>query len=254
MAGPTLRSGASWKLEAGSWKRTAKKRPMSTDVQTAGAAIAAPSRVLVVVDERSMRELLTILLARDGYDVLVAEDGHSGIEILRKERIDVLITDIRMPEMNGVDVLREAKRIDPEITSIVMTAFASTDTAVEALRLGAADYLVKPLDARAIVARVRSAITAFARRDGSTAGKIGLPADFPGQSLLTPREREVLTQIAEGASNKEVGRRLGISPRTVEVHRARLMEKIGARNAADLVRIVLSGGDRRTLSTSEMTT
>jgi DNA-binding CsgD family transcriptional regulator len=81
-----------------------------------------------------------------------------------------------------------------------------------------------------------------------------LPADFPGQSLLTPREREVLSQIAEGASNKEVGRRLGISPRTVEVHRARLMEKIGARNAADLVRIVLSGGDRRTLSTSEMTT
>ena len=129
---------------------------MSTDVQTADAAIAAPSRVLVVDDERSMRELLTILLARDGYDVLVAEDGHSGIEILRKERIDVLITDIRMPEMNGVDVLREAKRIDPGITSIVMTAFASTDTAVEALRLGAADYVNKsPGAANELRMRVR---------------------------------------------------------------------------------------------------
>ena len=129
---------------------------MSTDVQTADAAIAAPSRVLVVDDERSMRELLTILLARDGYDVLVAEDGRSGIEILRTERIDVLITDIRMPEMNGVDVLREAKRIDPEITSIVMTAFASTDTAVEALRLGAADYVNKsPGAANELRMRVR---------------------------------------------------------------------------------------------------
>ena len=101
---------------------------------------------------------------------------------------------------------------------------------------------------------MRSAVTAFAKRDGSAAGKTGLPLDFPGQSRLTPREREVLTQIAEGASNKEAGRRLRISPRTVEVHRARIMEKIGARNAADLVRIVLSGGDGRALLISEMTT
>src|SRR6476661_7711937 len=88
-----------------------------------------------------------------------------------------------------------------------------------------------------IVTRVGGAIAAFRKRERH-AGEI----DFPGHGLLTPREREVLAQIAEGASNKEVGRRLGISPRTVEVHRARIMEKIGARNAADLVRIVLSSG------------
>jgi two-component system response regulator PilR (NtrC family) len=107
------------------------------------AAAAVPSRVLVVDDERSMRELLSIVLKRDGYHVLVAENGKAAVEILKQHRVDILITDIRMPEMSGVDVLREAKLIDPGIISIVMTAFASTDTAVEALRLGAADYVHK---------------------------------------------------------------------------------------------------------------
>ncbi len=106
-------------------------------------ATAHASRVLVVDDERSMRELLSIVLRRDGYDVLVADNGKAAVDILSRERVDVLITDIRMPEMTGVDVLREAKRIDPGIISIVMTAFASTDTAVDALRLGAADYVHK---------------------------------------------------------------------------------------------------------------
>ena len=112
-----------------------------TDTEMPAAAQA--SRVLVVDDERSMRELLSIVLRRDGYDVVVADNGKTALDILSRERVDVLITDIRMPELTGVDVLREAKRIDPGIISIVMTAFASTDTAVDALRLGAADYVHK---------------------------------------------------------------------------------------------------------------
>ena len=90
-----------------------------------------------------MRELLSIVLRRDGYEVLIAEDGAAAVELLKRERVDILITDIRMPQMSGVDLLREAKRIAPDIVSIVMTAFASTETAVEALRLGAADYVHK---------------------------------------------------------------------------------------------------------------
>jgi DNA-binding CsgD family transcriptional regulator len=90
-----------------------------------------------------------------------------------------------------------------------------------------------------VVARVRDAINAHARR-AAGGNDNGLAAEFPGHTSLTPREREVLAQIAAGASNKEAGRHLGISPRTIEVHRARIMEKLGARNAADLVRIVLS--------------
>jgi two-component system response regulator PilR (NtrC family) len=117
---------------------------MSTDLHTTDdPVVGAPSRVLVVDDERSMRELLSIVLKRDGHEVLVADDGAAAVELMKRERLDIVITDIRMPQVSGVDVLREAKRIDPEIISIIMTAFASTDTAVEALRLGAADYVHK---------------------------------------------------------------------------------------------------------------
>jgi two-component system response regulator FixJ len=120
--------------------------------------------------------------------------------------------------------------------------------AVEAVKSGAFDYLLKPFDARAIVARVDNAIACFAKRSAPINGTNGVVFEFTGRALLTPREREVLAQIAAGASNKEAGRHLGISPRTIEVHRARIMEKIGARNAADLVRIVLSGGNSSVLA------
>jgi two-component system response regulator PilR (NtrC family) len=129
---------------------------MATQLRTSEPSAASTFRVLVVDDERSIRELLSIVLRRDGYEVLLAEDGAAGIETLKRERVDVLITDIKMPHASGVDVLREAKRIDPDIISIVMTAFASTDTAVEALRLGAADYVHKsPNAANEVRLRVR---------------------------------------------------------------------------------------------------
>ena len=114
-----------------------------------------PARVLVVDDERSMRELLAIVLRREGYEVLTAENGQTAIATLERELVDLLICDIKMPDMNGVEVLRAAKRIDHDVVAMMVTAFASTQTAVEAMRLGACDYLSKPFDVDELRMKVR---------------------------------------------------------------------------------------------------
>ncbi|MBI2828156.1 MAG: sigma-54-dependent Fis family transcriptional regulator [Acidobacteria bacterium] len=117
-------------------------------------------RILVVDDEPSMREMLRIVLGRDGYDVVVAANGTEGIERLRAEPFDLLLSDIRMPDLSGVDVLREAKRINHEIVAFMMTAFASTDTAVEAMRLGALDYFTKPFSMDELRLKIRQHLEA----------------------------------------------------------------------------------------------
>ncbi len=115
-------------------------------------------RILVVDDERSMRELLAIVLRREGYEVILAENGRMAIDLLNREPVDLLISDIKMPDLSGVDVLRAAKKIDQDILGIMITAFASTETAVEAMRLGACDYLSKPFDIDLLKMKVREKI------------------------------------------------------------------------------------------------
>ncbi len=132
---------------------------MSTALQPAVPATdRRPPRILVVDDERSMRELLAIVLRREGYEVLLAENGRLAIDLLEREQVDLLISDIKKPDLSGVDVLRAAKKIDQDILGIMITAFASTETAVEAMRLGACDYLSKPFDIDLLKMKVREKI------------------------------------------------------------------------------------------------
>ena len=132
---------------------------MNTVAQpVAPATDRRPPRILVVDDERSMRELLAIVLRREGYEVLLAENGRSAVDLLEREPVDLLISDIKMPDLSGVDVLRAAKKIDQDILGIMITAFASTETAVEAMRLGACDYLSKPFDVDLLKMKVREKI------------------------------------------------------------------------------------------------
>ena len=114
------------------------------DTATPPATPAAPTaRVLVVDDEPSMRQMLSFALRREGYDVSTADDGRAALAALQGGRFDLVITDVRMPELSGVDLLREAKRIDPSVSIIMMTAYGSKETVLEALRLGATDYVEK---------------------------------------------------------------------------------------------------------------
>jgi two-component system, NtrC family, response regulator PilR len=130
----------------------------SATESVAPATERRPPRILVVDDERSMRELLAIVLRREGYEVLLAENGRSAVSLLEREPVDLLISDIKMPDLSGVDVLRAAKKIDPDILGIMITAFASTESAVEAMRLGACDYLSKPFDIDLLKMKVREKI------------------------------------------------------------------------------------------------
>jgi PAS domain S-box-containing protein len=156
---------------------------------------------------------------------------------------DLLVIDIPRGHYIPTFRYRRAEQALP-IPSVLGGRFPATGTmrgipaAVEAIKHGAADFIEKPLDAETAVTRVDEVKTAGARRrDGDTSLDVP-PTHFPGYDFLTPREREVLAQIAAGDSSKEAGRQLGISFRTIEIHRARIMEKLGAKNAADLVRIV----------------
>src|SRR5213593_4236279 len=139
-----------------------------------------PPRILVVDDERSMRELLAIVLRREGYEVLLADNGRTAVDVLEREPVDLLISDIKMPDLSGVEVLRAAKKIDQDILGIMITAFASTDSAVEAMRLGACDYLSKPFDIDLLKMKVREKIENRQLRQENVLLKrsLGLPHQF----------------------------------------------------------------------------
>jgi FixJ family two-component response regulator len=149
-----------------------------------------------------------------------------------------------MPGPSGIDVLKELNANHYPAPILVISGWGDVPTVVNAVKNGAMDFIEKPFDPDTAVAQVQQAIDAWTRRHAASDGTYA-PSQFPGWERLTPREREVLAQIAGGASSKEAGRHFGISGRTVEVHRTHIMLKLGAKNAADLVRIMFSESSDR---------
>jgi len=196
--------------------------------------------IFVVDDDPLVLNALSVVLSREGYQVTGFGEGASFLAAAKARTPACIILDVQMPGQSGLDILKELNAQQYPAPIFIISGVGDIPMAVEAIKSGALDFIEKPFDAATVVTRVREAIEAWARR-AQRGASADVPAKtFAGQDLLTARERDVLNQIAAGLSNKQAGRELGISPRTIEVHRARIMEKLGAKNAADLVRIVLS--------------
>lgn len=194
--------------------------------------------VFVVDDDPSVRDALAILLSFEGFAVREFADGQSLLDQMSHEQPSCILLDVNMPGRSGIEILSAIDVSRSCVPVLMISGQGDIPTAVRAIKSGAFDFFEKPFDAETVVLRIRESIASFAAQ--AAARQSPEEAQFPGYELLTPRERDVLKEIAGGASNKEAGRTPGISPRTIEVHRARVMEKLGAKNAADLVRIVLS--------------
>ena len=156
----------------------------------AGPEAANKPRILIVDDEPSMREMLRIVLRRDGYEVMVAANGTEAIDILQRERMDLLLSDIRMPDISGVDVLRAAKEANRDLVVFMMTAYASTDTAVEAMRLGAVDYLTKPFNMDELRLKVRQQLDTLRMKQENVLLKRALNTSHEFSQHHRPQRRD----------------------------------------------------------------
>lgn len=199
------------------------------------------TEIFVVDDDEAMRDTFAALFTPEGCRVTCFAEGQSFLVAARARTPACILLDVNMPGRSGLDMLRELDAPHYPAPILIVSGQRDVPTAVNAIKGGALDFIEKPIEIATVVARVREAILAWTRRSANGNGQM---PEVKGLEQLTPREREVLARVIAGASNKEAGRMLGISPRTIEVHRARIMDKLGAKNAADLVRMVLGQGAR----------
>ena len=196
------------------------------------------SRIVHIIDDdAAVRDSLAFLL---GTAAIKSRQHESAIEFLavfRSEEAGCIITDVRMPGMDGLELLRKLQELKNPVPVIVVTGHGDVSLAVEAMKAGATDFLEKPFDQDTVLSSVRAAL-ARRERDGSqTAEQAQIAQRF---ASLTPREKQVLEGLVTGLQNKTIAYDLGISARTVEVYRANVMTKMDANSLADLVRIVLT--------------
>jgi two-component system, LuxR family, response regulator FixJ len=195
--------------------------------------------VFIVDDDPMVRDVLSEVFAQAGYRASSFEDGASFVAAARERVPACVILDIYMPGRSGLEILKDIDAPNYPAPIFVASGRGDIPSAVEAIKSGAFDFIEKRLDASTLVARVGEAIEArtHARQNGN--GAENLAPAFPGSELLTRREHEVLALIADSATNKEAAQKLGISQRTVEIHRAHIMHKLGAKNSVDLARKVM---------------
>jgi two-component system response regulator FixJ len=199
--------------------------------------MAEPPLVHIVDDDASVRDSLTVLLESAGFTARAYDSAVAFLQAASDRTAGCVLTDVQMPELNGLELQRRMSEQGIRLPVIVMTGHGDVPIAVEAMKAGAAEFLEKPFDDEQLLTAVTSAIEVSQRaRDEAVA----VADTMRRLATLTPREHEVLDRLVAGQPNKSIAYDLGSSPRTVEVHRARVMEKMGARSLPELVRMTIA--------------
>jgi RNA polymerase sigma factor (sigma-70 family) len=197
---------------------------------------ARGSTVFIVEDEQPVRDALILLLGLRGFAVTVFADAESFLKAYQSDWSGCVLLDIRMPGIDGLSLQKRLTEIGCRMPVIIMTGHGDVDSAREAFRAQAVDFLEKPLDQ----GRLMSAILEAFQRQSTQAGAQESVDEIRQQlEKLTPRELEVMNHVVIGRHNRDIALELGISVRTVEVHKARMMTKLKAESVADLVRLSL---------------
>jgi two-component system response regulator FixJ len=195
--------------------------------------------VHVIDDDEAIRQSLAFLLGAVGMEVQTYESAVAFLKVAPDVKAGCVITDVRMPELSGVELLRRLRELKLGIPVIVITGHGDVPLAVEAMKIGALDFLEKPFDDEVLLASVRSALNQLDRDQKRQAER----SDIEGRlATLSNRERDVLEGLVAGHANKQIAYDLGISPRTIEIYRANLMTKMQAASLSDLVRMALVAG------------
>lgn len=206
---------------------------------TANIDMAAGPTIYVVDDDEAIRDSLTLLLEASGFRVAAFSSGDAFMEHLPADPTGCLLIDVRMPGRGGLEVQEELAGRHISLPVVVMTGHGDVSLAVRAMKAGAVDFIEKPFEEETLRASLRRAleIGSAARRQDARAAEA-----TSRLNLLTVRERQVLEALVSGWANKVIAYELAISPRTVEIHRARVMDKMQARSLSELVRMALAAG------------
>ncbi len=195
--------------------------------------------VHVIDDDEALRESLAFLLRTAQIDVQTFASATAFLDALPDANLRCIITDVRMPGLSGIDLLKRLKEMKISVPVIVITGHGDVALAVEAMKIGASDFLEKPFDDEVLLASVKSAL----KQQEGVIKRHSERTDIESRlAALSNRERDVLGGLVAGRANKQIAFDLGISPRTVEIYRANLMNKMQAASLSDLVRMALIVG------------